>query len=86
MWFSIASLLPDSGIQYVGYSFLVLASILWAIFFVLYALKVVFRWIEFRKELASPIAMNMFATISMTMLAISVGCLNFSRIVAEAIW
>ena len=50
MWFSIASLKPNSGIQYVGYSFLLLASLLWAIFFVLYALKIVFRWNDFRKE------------------------------------
>lgn len=86
MWFSIASLKPNSGIQYVGYSFLLLASLLWAIFFVLYALKIVFRWNDFRKEFASPISMNLFASITMTMLAISVGCLNFSRILAEAIW
>src|SRR5262249_39922802 len=44
VWFGMSALWPDAGLQYVGFTYLIICVVLWTFFFLLYCLKIVFRW------------------------------------------
>ena len=85
-WITMSREWQGRGLEYVGYTFGLIAAIIWTFCTVMYCLKMVFQWPKFKNEWVHPIGMNLFPTWTMTILNLANACIFFNPLMAEALW